>query len=76
MSKSLSEVKEGQACELGCGRDEQVRDRRGAVVALVTSSSCTSSARSSIAGVRYSTGIIEIGGIPDTERASAAVRAD
>ena len=58
----LVEVKDGQPREFGGGRDE-VWDGGARWWPWFASRSCTSSAQSSIAGVKYSTGIIEIGGV-------------
>ena len=56
------EVKDGQPREFGGGRDE-VWDGGARWWPWFASRSCTSSTQSSIAGVKYSTGIIEIGAL-------------
>ena len=67
----LVEVEHGKSGEFrGCG-DDEVRDRRGAVLAAVGEKVRTSTARSSMAGVRYSTGIAETGGWRSPVRRSA-----
>ena len=58
----------GAAVNLGSGGDEQVRDRRRAMLARSARSICRSIARAWIAGVMCSTGVNDRGGSPSVLR--------
>lgn len=64
----LVDVQHGESGEFGGRRDEQVGDRRGAVLATVGERGWISIARASIAGVMFSTGIDDTGGSPRVSR--------
>ncbi len=72
----LVNVQHREVGELASGRQQQIRHRRRAMLTAVGQQPCTAIARSSMAGVRYSTGIADSGGCRRLARRSCADRTE